>query len=102
MSYFGHVLFAVIALVSVQSPPHHDPSKIQIINTGEYTPYMMTVFDAGPVVGNMLNAHYFPGINLYNGGRYLEAEEQFTYVLDRPHYLEANPRQAHFLSTAHY
>ena len=54
------------------------------------------------VVGNMLNAHYFPGVNFYNGGRYKEAEEQFRYVIARPQYLEQNAKRPELMSTAHY
>ena len=62
----------------------------------------MTNINGGPVVGNMLNAHYFPGINLYNGGRYKEAEAEFTYVITRPHYLSENRRRPEYLSTSYY
>ena len=41
-------------------------------------------------------------MNFYNGGRYREAEEQFTYVILRPSYLDPNPRRAEFLSISCY
>jgi tetratricopeptide (TPR) repeat protein len=102
MMCLGHLTLLLIAAL-VQDAALLDRSKIEIINTGKYIPVGQTTnFDAGPVVGNMLNAHYFPGLNLYNGGRYKEAEQEFTYVVSRPSYLDANPRRAEFLSTSYY
>ncbi|HEY2921481.1 MAG TPA: tetratricopeptide repeat protein [Candidatus Binatia bacterium] len=102
MQYLGHVVLALIAATFSQEATGFDASKIDIANTGKFIPYRIMEIDAGPVVGNMLNAHYFPGIDFYSGGRYKEAEPQFTYVIERSRYLEANPRQAEFMSTAHY
>src|SRR5262249_38096608 len=61
-----------------------------------------TYIDVGPETGNILNVHYFPGINLFNAGRYVDAEENMTYLLDRPFYIADNPRKEEFLSTACY
>jgi tetratricopeptide (TPR) repeat protein len=100
-----HSTLVALLLIAalIQDASLLDRSKIEIVNTGKYIPVnQITAIDAGPVVGNMLNAHYFPGINLYKGGRYKEADQEFTYVITRPHYLKENPRQAEFLSTAYY
>jgi tetratricopeptide (TPR) repeat protein len=102
MQYLGHFVLLLIAATLGQEAPGFDPSKIEIVNTGKFIPYRIMEIDGGPVVGNMLNAHYFPGIDFYSGGRYKEAEPQLTYVIERSRYLEANARQAEFMSTAHY
>jgi tetratricopeptide (TPR) repeat protein len=102
MLYLGHVALLFITAL-VQDSSILDRSEIEIINNGKYIPInQLTNIQAGPAVGNMLNAHYFPGINLYNGGRYKEADAEFTYVITRPHYLIENPRRAEFLSTSYY
>jgi|ERR1051325_1635624 tetratricopeptide (TPR) repeat protein len=98
------ILTAVVFGQAHDGPAREGPdiSHVEIVNTGKYMPYVTTNIDAGPATGFILNYHYFPGINFYNGGRYKEAEEQFTYVIMRPYYLAANPRQAEFMSTAYY
>jgi tetratricopeptide (TPR) repeat protein len=101
MFYSTHLVLILVAGTAIQLAVGPD-SGIEIINTGPYKPFEPTNIEAGPVVGMMLNYHYFPGINDYNGGRYKEAEGQFTYVIQRANYLEANPRRPEFMSTAHY
>src|SRR5213596_1237158 len=98
MLHVGRIGFLLIAAL-LQTPGDIDRSKIEIVNDGTFIPYMMTEIQGGPVVGNMLNAHYFPGINFYNGGRYREAEDQFSYVIARPQYLDQNPRRPDYMST---
>lgn len=61
-----------------------------------------TNFDTGPCVGNILNAHFFPGFLDYLDGNYAYAMAQMDYVIDRPQYTAMNPKQAEYLSTAHY
>jgi len=98
MPYFGHVLLFLV-LAQNLTP---EERKIEIVDADKYLPYVETHFDGGPVQGNMLNAHYFPGINLYNGGRYTRAEQEFSYVIMRPQYLNANPRRDEFMSVSYY
>jgi tetratricopeptide (TPR) repeat protein len=102
MPVLAHLILILAAVIPIQDTGSIDLSQIEIINTGKYMPYITTNIDAGPATGFILNYHYFPGINFYNGGRYKEAEEQFTYVTSRPQYLEANPRRPEFMSTAYY
>src|SRR5438270_217775 len=103
MQFLGHIVFALLAATLGQEATGFDASKIEIVNTGKFITYrIMEIDGVGPVLGNMLNAHYFPAIDFYSGGRYKEAEPQLTYVIDRPRYLEANSRQAEFMSTAYY
>jgi tetratricopeptide (TPR) repeat protein len=76
---------------------------ITIINTGKTGVPAQTYYDAGfEGAGHILNNHYFPGVNQYNAGRYVEAEGNLTYFLDRPDYIIGNPRRAQFLSTAFF
>jgi tetratricopeptide (TPR) repeat protein len=99
---FGYLALLLVA-VPLQQSTVEDRSHIEIINTGKYIPVgQFTNIDAGPNLGNILNAHYFPGINLYNGGRYKEALTEFNYFTLRPDYLDGNPRKAEFQSTAFY
>ena len=58
--------------------------------------------DNGPQVGEILRAHYAPGLQDYQAGRYREGFSEFTYVIDRPSYLNGHPSQAQYLSTAYY
>ncbi len=102
MAFLIHIILVLAAATLNQEPGGPDLSQVTIINTGKYMAYLTTNIDAGPATGFILNYHYFPGINFYNGGRYKEAEEQLTYVISRPQYFETNPRQAEFMSTAYY
>src|SRR5215467_14099459 len=107
MLYWGHVALILISIFAQNLTPE-ERSKIEIIDADKYLPYVETHFDGGPVQGNMLNAHYFPGINLYNGGRYTRAEQEFSYVIMRPQYLSgsatvpANPRRDEYMSVSYY
>ena len=102
MLYLGHAALLLVTAL-VQDASLLDRSHIEIVNNGQYIAInQVTNINGGPVVGNMLNAHYFPGINLYNGGRYKEAEAEFTYVITRPHYLSENRRRPEYLSTSYY
>ena len=77
--------------------------NIKIIDGQGYKPYPgATDFDSGPVIGEMLNAHFYPAVSAYNLGRYSEAIGNFTYVSKRASYLNGNPRQAEFVSTSFY
>lgn len=91
-----------LALLQGAIPGLPDSNKITVIDGGPYRPYNATEFDAGPVIGDMLNAHFFPAVNAYNTGRYRLAMVDFTYVTRRGSYLDGNPRQGEFLSTAYY
>src|SRR6058998_3252032 len=97
----GYLLLVLLPLLGQELTPQ-ERSKILIIDDDKFVPYERTYFDAGPVVGDMLNWHYFPGIVLYNAGRYTRAEQEFTYVIDRPQYLSQNPRRDEFMSVSFY
>ena len=101
MPYWGHVALILISVL-VQNLTPEERSRIEIIDADKYLPYVETHFDGGPAQGNMLNAHYFPGINLYNGGRYTRAEQEFSYVILRPQYLTGNPRRDEYMSVSCY
>jgi tetratricopeptide (TPR) repeat protein len=97
------LLLLIPATVPAQDVSLMERRGISIVGSTRNVPASdMTNFDAGPAVGNMLNAHYFPGLMDYGNGRFDYAEIQMNYVVDRPYYLEQNPRQKEFLSTAHY
>lgn len=101
MNFLSFVLLAA-AVVMPQGvlPRERTRITIQNANSGEAAPN--TNFEAGFSVGDMLNFHFFPGLQDYSTGMYSYAEAQMTYVINRPYYLEGNPRAAEFLSTAHY
>ncbi|PYS03588.1 MAG: hypothetical protein DMG15_02155 [Acidobacteria bacterium] len=95
-------LLPILFIFLAQELTFEERSKIEIIDDDRLVPYQETYFEAGPVTGNILNAHYFPGINLYNSGRYTRAEQEFNYVLLRPQYMSAHPRQNEFMSMSYY
>src|SRR5438552_12409589 len=101
MLHFVNLLLVMMALLAQELTPE-ERGKIEIIDDDKYVPYQETHFDGGPVQGNMLNAHYFPGINLYNGGRYTRAEQEFSYVILRPQYLVGNTRRDEYMSISCY
>lgn len=92
----------IIALLWTAVSQDASRAAIKIINTGPPAPYVVTKVDGGPSMGDILNNHYFPGVNQYNAGQYIRAEAEFTYVIDRPSYLDPNPNKQAFLSTSRY
>jgi tetratricopeptide (TPR) repeat protein len=77
--------------------------SVQIIDTGEPVYYPYTNYaDLGPQVGNIINAHYFPGMKYYEAGRYRNANNDLSYFIDRSNYTNGNPNQAYYMSTALY
>ena len=77
--------------------------KVTIKNDNIDITFAMTGYtDLGPNVGSILNAHYFPGVTYYQGGQYQHSYNEFTYVLNRPTYLDGNPNQIYYLTTAYY
>jgi tetratricopeptide (TPR) repeat protein len=78
------------------------PFRISIQEEG-YIPYRATNFrDLGPQVGDILNAHYFPGLAFYQGGRYTNAYNEFTYLIRNHTYIDENPNQTLYMTTAFY
>src|SRR5262245_59941455 len=98
------ILVLIASEVAAQSISALDRAGITIINgnTASVPAGSWTHFDVGPVIGEPLNAHLFPGIKDYVNGLYTLAETQMTYVIDRPAYLARVPHQGEFMSTAHY
>jgi hypothetical protein len=103
------ILFAIGLLLPGSAYPVAAQDPIVIHNKGENIPPKTTTFDMGPTdpsaqvnVGNILNVHYFLGINLYAQANYRYAKNEMDYVIARPSYFEKNPRQAQILSTAHF
>lgn len=66
------------------------------------TPQGYTKFNTGPSVGNILNAHYFPGVLAYTRGDYGATLAELDYCLNRPEYIKVNPRGSQYLSAGHY
>jgi tetratricopeptide repeat protein len=82
---------------------------IVIRNDGKFVPTQPTNVDAGPTdpsaqvnTGNILNNHYYPGLNLYSRANYKYAKEEMDYVIARPQYIEKNPNQGQILSVAYF
>ena len=62
-----------------------------------------TDFDGGPVVGDILNYHYFPGLQDYKNGNYVGAARQMDYIMRNHRFiLDINPRKKEYVSTAYY
>src|ERR1051326_7315272 len=79
-----------------------DANKITVIEGGKPGVILRTGFDAGPAPGDILNGHFFPAVIAYNTGRYNTAAVEATFLVQRANYLDANPRQAEFVSVAYY
>jgi tetratricopeptide (TPR) repeat protein len=69
----------------------------------------MTNLTVGPTepqyginIGNILNAHFFPGLLDYSEGNYSSALAQMQYFIERQLYTKNHPQHLKFLSTAHY
>jgi tetratricopeptide (TPR) repeat protein len=71
-------------------------------NAGPTTPFNVIRLDGGFSNGFMLENHFYPGIDYYNGGRYQYSQIELNYVTRHPEYLLANPRRDEFESIAHY
>ena len=95
---------ALILLMSatLRAQSAEDRTSLVIENSTNGIPTRMTHYNVGPETGSILNAHFFPAILYYSAGRYLDAEDNLSYVIDRPYYIEQNPRRREFLSTAYY
>jgi tetratricopeptide (TPR) repeat protein len=61
-----------------------------------------TDIDAGPSYGDILNNHYFPGIECFRHGYFSRAKAELDYLIARPDYVKSNPRQAEFMTNSHY
>src|SRR5262249_45293673 len=105
------MLVVTVALLGgwgpVDSPAQTGPLVIR--NEGRILPYQVTHYPAGPThaaaavnVGNILNAHYYPGVKYYLSGNYAYAKNEMDYVLARPQYIENHPRRQEYLSNAYY
>lgn len=94
-------LIAIVLWVASVLPASAQFRGVKIINTG-VSVYKKTNFDTGPCVGEILNAHYFPGLEFYRTGFFTQAMNEMNYTLDRPSYTDGNPRQGEFLGNAHF
>jgi len=61
-----------------------------------------TDIDAGPSYGDILNNHYFPGLECFRHGYFSRAKAELGYLIARPDYVKSNPRQAEFMTNSHY
>jgi tetratricopeptide (TPR) repeat protein len=100
LSFWLTILGAQACLA--QSDSAEEIGKITIYNKGRIIPYEFTNIEGGPCVGNILNAHFFPGVNFFRHANYRYAKEQLDYVIARPHYTQMNPRQAEYMSQGLY
>src|SRR5688572_11484959 len=99
-------ILPLVLLLSAQDPVA-DPmaserAKIAIINAVPLQRSDNPRIEGGPSLGNILEAHFFPAVKYFNLGMYIWAIDDLNYTIDRPSYLDINPRQAEYLSTAHY
>lgn len=100
-SKIGRYLIVIVVSFGSLSSASAQFREIKIINTG-VSHYKKTNFDAGPCVGEILNAHYFPGLEFYRNGFFTQARNEMDYTINRPSYTEGNPRQGEFLGNAHF
>jgi len=105
-----YLILSVLGLLLAGSPrPLAAQNDITITNMGKYQPLQKTNIDSGPTdpasnvnTGDILNHHYFPGLNFYAQFNYRNAKEEMDYVIARPQYIENNPKRGQILSVAHF
>src|SRR5215831_5522903 len=101
------LVFFLAMILSVKSVRQDDPVqfgsnfaqigrfRVDIIDQGKFVPWAPTDFtNLGPVLGNMLNFHYFPALKLYEAGRYADAFDNFNFVITNRYALDQNPNRA--------
>ena len=105
----GLILSVIGAIMAGHAGTLVAQDGIVINNVGVIVPKQQTTFDVGPTdpsaqinTGNILNAHYFPGINFYSRANYKYAKEEMDYVIARPEYIEKNPKRGEIMSIAHF
>jgi tetratricopeptide (TPR) repeat protein len=59
-------------------------------------------YETGPTWGNILNNHFFPGMQNFATGQFAYAKAELDYFLARPEYTAMNPQQGKFMSLGHY
>lgn len=99
-----------VAITKQQEPVQFGPTfaqigpfRIDIKDEGKFVPWAPTNFtNLGPVLGNILNFHYFPAVNLYEAGRYADAFDNFNFFITDRFATDDNPNQASWMSTAHH
>jgi tetratricopeptide (TPR) repeat protein len=78
-----------------------ETGRIVIENKG-FLEINKTDIDAGPSYGDILNNHYFPGLECFKHGYFSRAKAELDYLIARPDYVKSNPRQAEFMTNSHY
>jgi tetratricopeptide (TPR) repeat protein len=105
---FQIILFLLIIMHTVRAAPVFSQSsdiieKIRVENLRtDISETGRTRFPAGPSTGDILNWHFFPGLEDFKNGNYGYALKQMDYFLERPHYTSGNPKQSEFISTAYF
>jgi tetratricopeptide (TPR) repeat protein len=104
-----HFFFFLLSVMLVISYASAEPQAtitegaIRVPNRGDGTGATpRTRIEAGPSVGDILNNHFFPGLEDFRRGNYRYALEQMNYFVERPQYTSNNPKQSEFMSTAYY
>ena len=94
---------SIWSTISLAAFGQDETFKIQIPNMHKQAQMKpMTSYNGGPCVGEILNAHYFPGMLEYLDGNFAFAVQQMDYFIARPQYTVMNPKQAEYFSIAHY
>ena len=105
---FQIILSLLIIMHTIHGTPVYSQSsdsidRIQIENfRTDIPPTGRTRFQAGPSVGDILNWHFFPGVQDFKNGNYSYALSQMDYFLERPQYTSENPKQSEFMGLAYY
>ncbi len=93
---------ALIVGMDVRAGAGQDARRIEISKGQTPCSRSRTSVEAGPSLGDILNFHYFPGVECYRVGDHPSAMMELEYFVARPQYTKSNPRQVEFFSTAHY
>ena len=102
VSMHNIVLAILMVFLSSQATAFSQGNQIMIPNRGVGIGTSTTNIAAGPDVGSILNAHFFPGIQDYLMGNYGYAMAQMDYFLARPQFSQMNPNQNQYFSIGHY
>jgi tetratricopeptide (TPR) repeat protein len=106
---FQIILFLLTIMHTIQVASVYSQSadiigniRVKNLRGEDIGPATLTHFRAGPCVGDILNAHFFPGVQDFKNGNYRYALGQMDYFIERPRYTSENPKQSEFMSTAFY
>src|SRR5262245_7018805 len=104
MPTLGFVLSAMTLFVLIpQNSMVQDGISFTIRDTGNPIPFDLNDTPVhGAEVGGIIENHYYMALKYYQGGRYREAYNDFTYMINRVTYINGNPNQSQIMTACYY